>query len=148
MAQSLSKVILHIIFSTKNRSPFLKKDIRSKTHAYIATIIRDMNSNAYRVGGTEDHIHIACSLPRTISQSDFVQKIKSCSSKWVKEHGNNGFFWQKGFGIFSISISHLPVLLEYIDNQTEHHKKISFKDEFRKLLEKYNIEYDEKYIWE
>ena len=76
MAQSLSKIIIHIVFSTKNREPFLKENIRLKTHAYIATIICDMDSNAYRVGGTENHIHIACSLPRTISQSDFLKKIK------------------------------------------------------------------------
>ncbi len=148
MPQSLSKVIIHIVFSTKNRMPFLNGNIRLKAHAYIATIIRDMNSNAYRVGGTENHVHIACSLARTISQSDFLKKIKSSSSKWIKAQGIHGFYWQKGFGIFSVSSSHLPVLLEYIDNQKEHHKNISFKDEFRKLLKKYNIEYDEKYIWE
>lgn len=148
MAQSLSKVIIHIVFSTKNRTPLLKENIRLKTHAYIATIIRDMDSNAYRVGGTEDHIHIACSLPRTISQSDFLKKIKSNSSKWIKEQGIHNFYWQKGFGVFSVSSSHLSVLLEYIDNQKKHHENVTFKNEFRKLLEKYNIKYDEKYVWE
>ena len=148
MPQSLSNVLIHIIFSTKNRETVIVDEGKKNIHAYIATVVRDMGANAYRVGGTEDHVHIACSLPRTLSQSDFIKKIKGASSQWGKEHGLNDLYWQNGFGIFSISISHLPKLLQYIENQVEHHKKKTFKEEFREFLNRYNIEYDEKYVWD
>ena len=159
MSQSLSKVILHIVFSTKDRIDQIKpKQFQLDLYKYISTVIREMNSNAYRIGGIENHIHIACSLPRTISQSDFIKKIKGASSSWVTTRnrlGNNNnkgnkniLNWQKGFGVFSISESHLPRLLKYIDNQEQHHKKENYKDEFRNLLEKYEIEYDELWVWD
>ena len=148
MPQSLSKVVMHIIFSTKNRVAFLNDDIRLQTHAYIATVLRDMKSYVYRVGGTENHIHIACTLPRTFSQSDFLNKIKNSSSKWLKSEAIPDFYWQSGFGVFSVSQSQVDVLVNYIDNQMEHHKVKTFKEEFREFLEKYQIEYDEKYVWD
>ncbi len=147
MAQSLSNVIIHIVFSTKNREKRILENHKNELHAYIATIIRDMGGNAFRVGGTDDHIHIASSLPRTITQSDFIKKIKGASSNWCNQKNLN-INWQGGFGIFSISASHLSTLLNYIDTQEEHHKKISFKDEFRLFLKKYNIDYNEKYVWD
>ena len=85
--QSLSRVIVHIVFSTKDRKFFMDSSISSRLHAYLATVIRDMDAQAYRVGGTDNHVHIACSLPRTISQSDFLRKIKISSSKWIKDQG-------------------------------------------------------------
>ena len=148
MAQSLSNVIIHVIFSTKDHVPYLDDCIRSRVHAYIATIIRDLNGNAFRVGGTDDHIHIAASLPRTLSQSDFVRKIKSNSSKWLKEEGLNNFYWQRGYGVFSVSYSNLGVLINYIAGQEKHHKTTTFKEEFIKFLKKYDVPYNEKYIWE
>jgi len=148
MAQSLSNVILHIVFSTKNRDSVIYADRKNNLYAYIAIIIRDMGGNAFRVGGIENHIHIACSLPRTISQSDFIKKIKGSSSQWGKENGLKYLYWQNGYGIFSISASHLPKLLHYIDNQEEHHKEKTFQDEFISFLNKYNIKYDEKYVWD
>ena len=134
MPQSLSNVTVHIIFSTQDRIDFLKGDIRLKTHAYIATILRDMKSFVHKIGGTENHIHIACTLPRTLSQSDFLNKLKSTSSKWLKHQGIEDFYWQSGFGVFSVSQSHIDLLTQYIDNQMEHHKTKSFKDEFREFL--------------
>jgi len=148
MPQSLSQVTVHIIFSTKHRDNFLNDNIRPKTHAYIATILRDMKSFVYLVGGTNNHIHIACTLPRTFSQSDFLNKIKNTSSKWLKIEGINDFFWQSGYGIFSVSQSNIEVLRKYIDNQMEHHKTKTFKEEYREFLEKHQIKYDEKYIWD
>jgi len=148
MAQSLSQVVIHIIFSTKDREPYLTENIRCKTHAYIASIIRNMDGNAFRVGGVADHIHIAASLPRTISQSDLLQNIKKDSSKWIRTQGIHNFSWQKGYGNFSISYSHLDNLLQYIDNQLEHHKTKSFQEEYREFLGKYNIKYDETYVWD
>ena len=148
MAQSLSRVIIHVVFSTKNREPSINSDIRSRFHAYLATIIRDMDSHAYRVGGTDDHVHIACTLPRTLSQSEFVRKSKTSSSKWIKEQGVKEFFWQNGYGIFSIGQSQLSQLLHYIDNQVEHHRSKPFQEEYRELLGKYEIDYDEAYVWD
>ncbi len=148
MPQSLSKVAVHIIFSTKNRVNFLDGDIRLQTHAYIATVLRDMKSYVYRVGGTENHIHIACTLPRICSQSDFLNKIKNTSSKWLKNEEVPDFYWQSGYGVFAVSQSHVDVLVKYIDNQMEHHKTKTFKEEFREFLEKYQIKYDEKYVWD
>jgi REP element-mobilizing transposase RayT len=148
MAQSLSNVTIHIIFSTKNWVKYLDNGMAPKLHAYVATVLRDLNSVVHTVGGTEDHIHIACSLPRTLSQSDLLKKIKVSSSKWLKDKGVKDFSWQNGYGIFSVSQSHLDKLKKYIANQSEHHKKISFKEEFLEFLKKYNLEYDERYLWD
>ena len=148
MIQSLSQVIIHIIFSTKNRQKFLSKEIQKEVHAYLATIIRNMGAEAFRVGGTADHIHITCSLPRTISQSDFLKKIKHDSSHWLKTDKLKDFSWQRGYGVFSVSKSQLENLLSYIDNQEKHHEKVSFKEELIMFLQKYNIAYDESYLWE
>jgi len=148
VAQSLSRVIIHVVFSTKNREPFLNIEIRSRIHAYLATIVRDMDSHAYRIGGTEDHVHIACTLPRILCQSDFLKKIKTSSSKWIKEQGVRKFSWQNGYGAFSIGQSQLSQLLHYIDHQLEHHQKKSFEEEYRGLLKKYEIDYDESYVWD
>ena len=148
MPQSLSNVIIHVIFSTKDRIPYLEDKIIKKFHAYIATIVRDLNGNAFRVGGTRDHLHIAASLPRTMSQSDFVKKIKCDTSKWIKGQNFNNFYWQRGYGVFSVSYSALNNLINYIDNQEVHHRKRTFKEEFLEFLNKYRIKYDEKYVWD
>ena len=148
MPQSLSCVMVHLIFSTKDRCPFLDLAMASRVHAYIATVLRDMNSQTFRVGGIADHVHIACTLPRTICQSDLVKKVKITSSQWVKEQGKSLFSWQHGYGIFSVSKSHLDPVLQYIDDQEKHHRTKTFQEEFRAFLEKYQVEYDERYVWD
>lgn len=150
MAQSLSKVLLHIVFSTKNRQKTISKHLRAKLHAYLAGVCRAKGSEAYRVGGTDDHVHIACTLPRTLTMAKLVEEIKKPSSSWMKqqEGGTAQFSWQAGYGIFSLGQSQLPALLRYIDNQEEHHRTKSFKEEFLELLEKYGVEYDEKHLWD
>jgi REP element-mobilizing transposase RayT len=150
MPQSLSCVILHIIFSTKHRHPFFTREFAPEVHAYLATLIMDLGTFVYRVGGPADHVHIACSLPREMRQSDLVKKIKVDSSKWVKQQGIDGFYWQTGYGAFSVSKSLLPILIEYIDGQWEHHSRPNrtFKAEYREFLERYEIEYDERYVWD
>jgi len=150
MPQSLSQVILHIIFSTANRKRWLDDNIRDRVHAYIATTLRDQKTQAFRVGGTDDHIHIACNLPRNFNQSQLISHVKTNSSKWIKSIDSeyNAFSWQKGYGIFSVSHSHLDKLIEYIDNQKAHHKTTTFKEEFLTFLKKYQIQYDSNYIWE
>jgi REP element-mobilizing transposase RayT len=150
MSQSLSKVLLHIVFSTKNRQKTIPKHLRAKLHAYLAGVCRSKGSEAYRVGGTDDHVHIACTLPRPLTMAKLVEEIKKPSSLWMKqqEGGTGQFSWQAGYGIFSLGQSQLPALLRYIDNQEEHHRTKSFKEELLELLEKYGVEYDEKYLWD
>ena len=150
MPQSLSRVLLHVIFSTKNREKTIHRQIRSKLHAYIAGVCRANGSDAYRVGGTSDHVHIACTLPRTITIAKLIEEIKKPSSIWMKhqEGGSSRFSWQAGYGVFSLGQSRLPALREYIDNQKEHHRARSFKKELVEFLEKYNVDYDEKYLWD
>ena len=148
MGQSLSRVILHIIFSTKDRTPFIEENINSQLHAYIATVLRDMGSYVFKVGGTFDHVHIGCTLPRTMTQSDLVKKIKVSSTTWMKRNRTESFSWQRGYGIFSVGESQLSVLIQYIENQKGHHQTNTFQDEFRDFLNKYKVEFNEDYLWD
>src|SRR5256886_2172870 len=121
MPQSVSKVILHIIFSTKNREPWLDSSVRPRVHAYLATVCRDVGAELVRVGGVADHIHIITTLPRTLSQAQFIEQIKKASSKWIKglDVRYRGFFWQRGYGAFSVSPSQLDAVLQYVESQEE-----------------------------
>ncbi len=150
MPQSLSQVILHIVFSTKERRPWIDLPIRPRLHAYLATVCRDCECQAYRVGGTADHVHIAARLARTISQAALLEQIKKTSSIWIKTQGNPyaDFFWQAGYGAFSIGWSQLEDLLHYVGNQEEHHRTQTFQEEYRKLLNRYQVEFDERYVWD
>ena len=150
MPQSLSQVMLHIVFSTKERRPWLDPEIRPRMHGYLATVCRDCDCQPYRVGGTADHVHIAARLARTTSQSELLEKIKKTSSAWIKHQGNQyaGFFWQGGYGDFSIGWSQLEELVRYIDHQEQHHRTQTFQEEYRSLLNKYHVEFDERYVWD
>jgi putative transposase len=150
MPQSLSKVILHIIFSTRNREPWLDRDVRPRIHAYLATICRDLGTDLVRVGGVADHVHIVTTLPRTISQAQFIEQIKKASSKWIKalDVRYRGFFWQRGYGAFSVSPSQLDSVLEYVDKQQEGHSIRTFEEEYRELLRKCGVDFDERYVWD
>ena len=133
--QSLSKVILHIIFSSKNREPWLDSNVRPQMHAYLSTICRDVGGEIVHVGCVEDHVHITTTLPRTLSQAQLVEKIKKASSNWIKalDTRYRGFFWQRGYGAFSVSASQLDSVLEYANKQQEHHRRRTFQDEYREL---------------
>jgi putative transposase len=150
MSQSLSRILLHLVFSTKNREPWLTPSIRPRVFAYLAEVGRDQGCEVYRVGGVADHVHLAVQLSRTLAVADFVKKVKQTSSGWIKENGENhaGFAWQAGYGAFSLGALQLPALIEYIDGQEEHHRTRGFQDEFREFLKKYEIEYDERYVWD
>lgn len=150
MPQSLSKVYLHIIFSTKLRKSLITREIQNELHAYIAGTLINLKSDVLKVNGTIDHVHILCTLPRTITISKLLEEIKKSSSKWIKTKGIkwSSFAWQDGYGTFSVSSSLIKNVIKYIENQEEHHKKISFQDEFREFLIKYNIDYDERYLWD
>jgi len=119
-------------------------------HAYIATICRNQNCEAYRVGGISNHVHIACMLGRTTTVSQLIKGIKIGLSKWIKERDPlcSFFSWQSGYGAFSIGQSQLPNLIQYIDNQKEHHLGKSFKEELLEILNRYGLAYDEKYLWD
>jgi REP element-mobilizing transposase RayT len=150
MPQSLSLIIVHVVFSTKERRPFIEPDMRPKLHAYLATVARNAGCEAYRVGGVADHVHLAIRLSRTITIADLVETLKTASSKWVKplSSGLAGFAWQRGYGCFSVGPSDLDALRAYIDGQEGHHKTRSFQDEFRMFLKKYGVEYEEPYVWD
>jgi len=150
LAQSLSKVLLHVIFSTKHRDPLILKHVQSQLHAYLAGACRALGAEAFRVGGTDDHVHIACSLPRTSAISKLLEEIKKSSSAWMKDQDITlrHFAWQSGYGVLSLGQSQLPALIRYINSQNEHHRHKTFKEELIDFLRKYGIEYDEKYLWD
>ena len=150
MPQSLSNVLLHLVFSTKNREPLIDEEIEDELFAYIGGICRDLKCPTHKIGAADDHIHIACSLARTIEISKLLEEIKKNSSKWIKTKGTQyeTFAWQGGDGAFSIGQSQLPDLKGYISRQREHHKNETYKYEFRHLLAHYEVEYDERYVWD
>jgi putative transposase len=150
MPQSLSMVLIHLIFSTKDRFACIHKTLRPALHAYLATVSRDCGCEAYRVSGTGDHIHMAIRISRALSISDFVMKIKTVSSAWIKEQSPElrNFSWQRGYGAFSISPSDLEALIRYIANQEEHHRMKTFEEEYRAILVLNGVEYDERYVWD
>lgn len=150
MPQSLSNVIIHLVFSTKNRNPWITPALQGRFHAYLATLARDQDCQAYRVGGVEDHVHLAIRLARTLSQADLVQSLKTKSAKWIKKQDPtcHDFQWQLGYGCFSISASHLDQLIAYIDRQEEYHRNRTFQDEFRLLCQRYRVTFDERYCWD
>ena len=151
MPQSLAEVYFHIVFSTKNRAPFLKdRDRRAEMHAYLAGTCRNLDCPALIVGGVEDHIHILCRFGKTITIVDLIKGLKTESSKWVKTKGSSlqDFYWQAGYGLFSTTPERLPKLRAYIADQERHHRKMSFQDEFRRLLKAHDVEYDERYVWD
>ena len=150
MPQSLAQILLHLVFSTKNREAFLTDNIRDDLHAYIGGIVANQKGTLLKAGSVADHIHLLLFHPRTYSPSDMVQEVKTGSSKWLKTKAvrNANFHWQSGYGIFSISPAHRPALERYISSQAEHHLKVTFQDEFRRLLKKYGVQCDERYVWD
>jgi REP element-mobilizing transposase RayT len=148
MSQSLSKVYVHLVFSTKNRQPLIDEDIRPELQAYIVATFAQLKSYVDAIYANPDHIHILCTLPRIMSMASLVSKVKSSSSKWMKEKGVLEFYWQNGYSIFSVSASKVEVVKRYIINQQQHHQKTSFKDELREFFKQYKVEFDEQYVWD
>ena len=151
MPQSFSAVFLHLIFSTKNREPFLRDpDLQRETHSYLGGISKELDSPPVIIGGVEDHVHILARHGRGISQSDWVKEVKRASSIWIKKQDAKlkAFAWQTGFGVFSVSASKVTTVEHYISTQEEHHRKTTFQDEYRVFLKKHGIEWDERYVWD
>lgn len=147
MAQSLVNNYLHIIFSTKHRQPLIQPPYDNDLYNYIGGICRSMESNPIRLGGHLDHVHILCMLSKKVALSDLIKGIKTRSSKWAKTY-NKEFYWQEGYGAFSVNPTQIDDVVEYINSQHEHHRAKTFQDEYRGFLKKYNVEYDERYVWD
>lgn len=150
MGQSLVKNYLHIVFSTKYRQPMITEVIESELHAYLGGICKNLDCQPIKVGGYNDHIHILCMLSKKIPLIKLMEELKSHSSKWIKTKGEEfkNFYWQEGYGAFSVNPSEVDVVINYIANQKEHHDKKTFQDEFRAFLKKYLVAYDERYVWD
>ena len=151
MPQSLSAVYIHLVFSTKERRPFLRDNpTRDALHSYVGAISKQLDCPPIKVGGVEDHIHILARFSRTITQAEWVKELKRVSNLWLKERGRDyyDFEWQGGYADFSVSQSNLEQVMQYIDKQPEHHRKMNFQDELRALLRKHEIQWGEKYVWD
>ena len=150
MPQSLAQILVHVVFSTKNREPLLDDSIRAELHDYVGGIVRNLGGNLLKAGSVADYIHLFLAHPRTCAPAELVQEIKTGSSKWLKTQGPRyaAFYWQSGYGIFSVSPSHRAEVERYLATQAEHHRVVNFQEEYRKLLGKYGIEFDERYVWD
>ncbi len=150
MPQSFCQIYVHGIFSTKNHQCWLSDAMRSRVHAYLATLARDCGCPYAHVGGAADHIHILADIGKKVAPVSMIAKVKQESSKFVKTLGSDyrDFYWQNGFGAFSVSPARIREVEAYITRQEEHHRKQTFQDELRAFLEKYGIEYDERYLWD
>jgi putative transposase len=150
MPQSLAYNYSHITFCTKNRYPFIDEGIQDELFQYIGGICKNMDFKPVIIGGYKDHIHILCVLSRKTALMKFIEEVKSHSSKWIKTKSTKyeSFYWQKGYGSFSVNPSEIGIVEQYIKNQEEHHKTKTFQQEYLAFLKKYAIEYDEKYLWD
>ena len=150
MPQSLSRVFVHITFSTKYRQPLIDDGIKDSLFAYLGGICKGMDCHPLKVGGYLDHVHVLCLLSRKVSQMTLLEELKKQSSKWIKTEGSSysGFYWQNGYGIFSVNPAETEAVVKYIANQEVHHQKVPFQSEFIAFLNKYSIDYDERYVWD
>lgn len=149
MAQTLTKLFVHIVFSTRLRQPLITPEIEPELYAYIGGVCKSNGSVLTAAGGATDHIHLLVSMSKSITVSDLLLEIKRDSSSWIKRGRPSfaGFHWQDGYGAFTIGESQVGALRKYFAGQKEHHKRVSFQDEFRDLLRKYKVEFDERYVW-
>jgi len=150
MGQSLVTNYLHIVFSTKHREALIYDPIEHELHDYLGGICKNLECQPITVCGYTDHIHILCMLSKKIALIKLMEELKSHSSKWIKTKGDayRNFYWQDGYGAFSVNPSEVDVVIEYISKQKEHHSKKTFQEEYRAFLKKYKVDYEERYVWE
>lgn len=150
MGQSLVKNYVHITFSTKYRVRSIREDIQEELFSYLGGICKNLECYPIQIGGYLDHVHILCNLSKKIALMKLLQEVKSHSSAWMKTKGEDlkNFYWQDGYGAFSVNPREVEIVKKYIQNQKEHHSKKSYQDELRAFLKKYEVEYDERYIWD
>ena len=150
MGQSLVKNYVHIVFSTKHRKPLISDPVETELHSYLGGICNKLGCQVIKVGGYTDHIHILCLLSKKLTLVKLLVELKSHSSRWIKTKGGvyTNFYWQDGYGAFSVNPSEVEVVKHYIANQKEHHSKKTFQDEYKAFLKKYDVEFDERYVWD
>ena len=150
MSQSLVKNLLHLIFSTKHRSLWIPAEVRPRLFAYQAGIFEQWESPALLVGGVDDHIHALFSLSKNYPLKKIVEEVKKSSSKWMKDEGtgNGEFYWQSGYAAFSVSQSGVDNVKHYIQEQEEHHRRMTFQEELRLFFKRHEVEFDEQYVWD
>ena len=148
MPQSLARVLVHLIFSTKNRESWIAEDMRGDLHAYLGGVLDALGCPPIQVGGTADHVHILYALARTLTLANVTEQVKTSSSKWMKQRAVRAFGWQTGYGAFSVSEANLRSVARYIEQQEAHHAHTSFQDEMRDFLGRSHLQYDERYVWD
>ncbi|MEX0678384.1 MAG: IS200/IS605 family transposase [Pirellulales bacterium] len=150
MPQSLSRVLVHLVFSTKNREPMIREPIESELYAYGTTVLKNANCPALAMNGTADHVNALCNLSRVKTLAEVVEELKTSTSKWIKTEGPDfhGFHWQSGYGAFSVSQSSVEQVIDYIQRQKDHHSGRSFQEELIALLRKHKVSFDERYVWD
>ncbi|HKJ40794.1 MAG TPA: IS200/IS605 family transposase [Sunxiuqinia sp.] len=150
MPQSLVKNYLHITYSTKDRYPFIDESIENELYNYLGGICKNLECNPIIVGGNRDHVHILCLLSQKVALMNLIEELKSHSSKWIKTKGNiyQKFYWQKGYGAFSVNPTETDVVKDYILHQKEHHRAKTYQEEYLAFLIKYRVEFDERYLWD
>jgi REP element-mobilizing transposase RayT len=149
MPQSYVCLPIHVVFSTKNRAPSIQLEWEARLYEYIGGILREEKCALLAAGGMPDHVHLLVSWSKERSIADVLRVVKTNSSRWIHEAipGQTDFSWQSGYGAFAVSQSNIDTVLRYIANQKEHHRKMSFQEEFVALLKKHGIDYDERYVW-
>ncbi len=150
MPQSLARLHIHLIFSTRSREPLLHDALRDSLHRYMATVLQNFDCPAVLINSVADHVHILFELGRTVAVSAMVEEVKKTSSKWLKTQGNEfaAFAWQAGYGAFAVSESNVDAVRQYIEGQAEHHRGKSFEEEYRAFLDRNRVSYDERYVWD
>ncbi len=150
MGQSLVRNYIHLVFSTKQRQPLIHPPVEVELHKYLGGICNKLDCQVITVGGHPDHVHILCMLSKKITLIKLMEELKSHSSKWIKTLGvgYERFYRQDGYGAFSVNPSEIDTVITYIAKQKEHHRKKTFQEEYRSFLKKYNVEYDERYVWD
>lgn len=150
MGHTYTNLLTHVIFSTKSRAPIITLELASRLHPYLGGIIRKMGGKPIAIGGAKDHVHLLIWKPADTSVSETLRVLKANSSRWNNQsgHSRTSFAWQEGYGAFSVSHSSAPAVVRYIRNQEEHHRRVSFQQEFVSFLKKHGIVYDERFIWD
>ena len=147
MPHTYTNLLFHIVFSTKDRYKFINNETRERLYEYIGGTIRGLGGICIEIGGVADHVHILVALKPTMSLSKFLQDMKPAVTKWAREHVHPKFEWQNGYGAFTVGGSQVSAVKKYIRNQEEHHRNVLFDDEFKLLLNRANIEFDEQFLW-
>lgn len=149
MAHTFTKLLVHVVFSTSGRRPLLTGAMRNDIHAYLGGILRELHAQPITIGGTADHVHLLTRLPADLAVADCLRVVKTNSSRWIKEKWPEQrlFAWQGGYAAFSVSESSRTAVIRYIGDQEQHHRRISFQDEFLAILRKHGVEFDERFIW-